>query len=84
MQNDSLYPYVLDPKLTTQVWGGDELVRVYGKHGDPQARLGESWECWDTDRVLNGSLAGTTSPICACAWVPSCWGTSIPNASFRC
>ncbi len=60
MQSDSLYPYVLDPKLTTQVWGGDELVRVYGKHGDPNAKLGESWECWDTDPVTNGSLAGNT------------------------
>jgi mannose-6-phosphate isomerase len=60
MQPDSIYPYVLDPKLTTQVWGGDELVRVYGKHGDPNARLGESWECWDTDRVTNGALAPAT------------------------
>ncbi|HXO17546.1 MAG TPA: type I phosphomannose isomerase catalytic subunit [Candidatus Dormibacteraeota bacterium] len=60
MQNDALYPYVLDPKLTTQVWGGDELVRVYGKHGDPNARLGESWECWDADRVVNGELADAT------------------------
>jgi mannose-6-phosphate isomerase len=60
MQSEGTYPYVLDPKLTTQVWGGDELVRVYGKHGDPNARLGESWECWDTDRVTNGALAGAT------------------------
>jgi mannose-6-phosphate isomerase len=60
MQRADLYPYVLDPKLTTQVWGGDELVRVYGKHGDPQARLGESWECWDADRVVNGTLTGQT------------------------
>jgi mannose-6-phosphate isomerase len=58
MQRAEIYPYLLDPKLTTQIWGGDELVRVYGKHGDPQAKLGESWECWDADRVLNGSLAG--------------------------
>ena len=35
MQSAAIYPYMLDPKLTTQVWGGDELVRVYGKHGDP-------------------------------------------------
>ncbi len=55
-----VYPYVLDPILTTQVWGGDELVRVYGKHGDPNARLGESWECWDADHVNNGALAGAT------------------------
>ncbi len=60
MQNGVLYPYELDPKLTTQVWGGDELVSVYGKRGDPNARLGESWECWDTDPVLNGALTGST------------------------
>ncbi len=60
VQSDAVYPYLLDPKLTTQVWGGDELVRIYGKHGDPNARLGESWECWDTDPVINGALAGST------------------------
>ena len=60
MPSDSIYPYVLDPKLTTQIWGGDELVRIYGKHGDPSARLGESWECWDADRVTNGGFAGST------------------------
>ncbi len=60
MQRGGVYPYLLDPKLTTQVWGGDELVRIYGKHGDPNARLGESWECWDADPVTNGALAGST------------------------
>lgn len=60
MTADALYPYVLDPLLTTQVWGGAELVRVYGKRGDPNAKLGESWECWDADRVTNGALAGAS------------------------
>jgi mannose-6-phosphate isomerase len=60
LPGESIYPYVLDPKLTTQVWGGDELVTVYGKHGDPTAKLGESWECWDADRVTNGALTGST------------------------
>lgn len=59
-QGDSIYPYALDPKLTTQVWGGNELVQIYGKRGDPNAKLGESWECWDADRVLNGALTGST------------------------
>jgi mannose-6-phosphate isomerase len=54
------YPYVLDPKLTTAIWGGDELVRQFGKHGDPNAKLGESWECWDTNKVLDGPLQGST------------------------
>jgi mannose-6-phosphate isomerase len=60
MSDPAIYPYVLEPKLTTQVWGGNELVSLYGKHGDPQAKLGESWECWDADRVTNGDFNGST------------------------
>jgi mannose-6-phosphate isomerase len=56
----TLYPYVLDPKLSPAIWGGNELVTEYGKHGDPNAKLGESWECWDTNPVTDGSLAKKT------------------------
>ena len=58
--SDRLYPYLLDPKVTTAIWGGDALVRRYHKHGDAAEPLGESWECWDENRVLNGTLAGRT------------------------
>lgn len=58
--SDRLYPYLIDPKETSAIWGGDALVKRYGKHGDPSAPLGESWECWDENHVLNGSLAGRT------------------------
>lgn len=58
--SDRLYPYVLDPKLANAIWGGGALVSRYGKHGDPGATLGESWECWDENRVVNGALAGRT------------------------
>ncbi len=40
MNDRVLYPYVLEPKETTAIWGG------------------ESWKCWDTNRVRNGALAG--------------------------
>ena len=55
-----LYPYLLEPKLTAAIWGGDALVTRYGKRGDRTRTLGESWECWDENRVANGALAGTT------------------------
>ena len=55
-----LYPYILEPKLTAAIWGGDALVRRYGKPGDPAQKLGESWECWDANRVANDALAGKT------------------------
>jgi mannose-6-phosphate isomerase len=55
-----LYPYLLEPKLTAAIWGGDALVTRYGKRGDRTRTLGESWECWDENRVANGPLAGKT------------------------
>jgi mannose-6-phosphate isomerase len=58
--SDRLYPFLIEPKETSAIWGGDALVRRYGKHGDPAVPLGESWECWDENHVLNGALAGRT------------------------
>jgi mannose-6-phosphate isomerase len=58
--SDRLYPYILEPKLAPAIWGGDALVRRFGKDGDAAQPLGESWECWDENRVANGALAGTT------------------------
>ncbi|HEY0393146.1 MAG TPA: type I phosphomannose isomerase catalytic subunit [Candidatus Elarobacter sp.] len=58
--SDRLYPYILEPKLAPAIWGGDALVRRFGKDGDPAQPLGESWECWDENRVANGTFAGTS------------------------
>lgn len=56
----ALYPYVLRPKLAPAIWGGDALVKDFGKQGDPHTAIGESWECWDENAVVNGELAGQT------------------------
>jgi mannose-6-phosphate isomerase len=58
--DSQIYPYVLDPKLSPAIWGGSELVTEYGKNADPDAKLGESWECWDTNVVTDGPLAHAT------------------------
>jgi len=55
-----LYPLILAPKLVPLLWGGDALVSRYGKQGDPNVAIGESWECWDENRVVNGEFAGKT------------------------
>ncbi len=60
MSDDSLYPYILQPKLAPAIWGGDDLVKDFGKDGDPGVKIGESWECWDENPVMNGPLAGQT------------------------
>ena len=46
--------------MTAAIWGGDALVKRYGKPGDPHARLGESWECWDDNAIAGGGYAGET------------------------
>jgi mannose-6-phosphate isomerase len=56
----NLYPYLLTPKLTQQLWGGDALVKTYDQAGDPSLKFGESWQCWDENPVSNGPLAGKT------------------------
>ncbi len=53
-------PLVLVPKLAAAIWGGDLLVKRYGKQGDPNARLGESWECWDENAIAGGEFGGQT------------------------
>src|SRR6202453_3506012 len=53
-------PLVLAPKMAAAIWGGDALVKRYGKPGDPTALLGESWECWDENTVAGGAYDGET------------------------
>jgi len=60
VSDGTLYPYVLQPKLAPAIWGGNDLVEEFGKAGDPNAKIGESWECWDENSVTNGPLAGQT------------------------
>lgn len=60
MTDDAIYPYSIEPKETPAIWGGDALVKHFGKKADPNAKIGESWECWDENHVLNGSEAGKT------------------------
>jgi len=58
VSDNLLYPYVLTPRVVPAIWGGDALVKQFHKPGDPSAKLGESWECWDENTVSNGVLAG--------------------------
>lgn len=60
MSENLLYPYVLAPKVVAAIWGGDALVKQFHKPGDPNAKLGESWECWDKNTCANGALQGKT------------------------
>ncbi|MDP9017209.1 MAG: class I mannose-6-phosphate isomerase [Candidatus Eremiobacteraeota bacterium] len=60
MSEALMYPYVIQPKTVPAIWGGNALVKQFGKPGSPTSALGESWECWDENRIENGPLAGTS------------------------
>jgi mannose-6-phosphate isomerase len=57
---NQLAPLAIEPQEHEAIWGGHALVTRYGKHGDPKAKIGESWECWDENRATTGTLAGKT------------------------
>jgi mannose-6-phosphate isomerase len=60
ISTELVYPYRLEPLEKPAIWGGSALVERYGKHADPHAAIGESWECWDENRIENGPLHGRT------------------------
>jgi mannose-6-phosphate isomerase len=80
--NATLYPFVLDPKLAPAIWGGNELVTEFGKRGDPNAKLGESWECWDTNPVTDGPFAKKTVADLRAALGPQFLGDLDPSRIF--
>lgn len=82
MSRSPIYPYVLDPKLSPAIWGGGELVSRYGKSGDPAAKIGESWECWDANTVVNGDCAGDTVAQLRATFGPQLLGDLDPAAIF--
>lgn len=61
------YPMKLSPVYRDILWGGDRLKREYNKETD-LARLAESWELTvrpdGVNKILNGSLAGTSLDDC--------------------
>ena len=59
-----LYPLKFEPILKDKIWGGNSLVKNYGKKADPLRLIGESWElsavAEDLSVISNGFLAGNT------------------------
>jgi mannose-6-phosphate isomerase len=80
--SDFVYPYSIEPKETPAIWGGDALVKHFGKKADPNAKIGESWECWDENRVLNGPLAGKTIADLRAQLGPTLLGDLDPKQLF--
>ncbi len=82
MSNDSVYPFAVEPKETPAIWGGDALVTRFGKAADPNAKIGESWECWDENHILNGPFAGKTIADLRAQLGPTLLGDLDPKQLF--
>jgi mannose-6-phosphate isomerase len=55
-----IYPMRIAPRFEERIWGGRALRDRLGKDTPAGKPIGESWEVYDENRVLNGSYAGMT------------------------
>ncbi len=76
------YPLALDPQERALIWGGHALVERYGKIADAGASIGESWECWDENKVLNGSMRGARLRDVRGRWGRDLTGRADPDLTF--
>lgn len=54
----SLYPLLSERKIAEPIWGGDRLAAWLDLPAPRPARLGETWQIYDTNLVTNGPLTG--------------------------
>jgi mannose-6-phosphate isomerase len=80
--SDALYPLAIVPDEREAIWGGTALVARYGKHAAPDARVGESWECYDGNAVGNGAFAGATIGELRARLGAELMGAADPSAPF--
>lgn len=55
-----LPPLIAERKLVEPIWGGTRLAAWLDLPEPRPARLGESWQVYDTNRVVGGPFAGNT------------------------
>ena len=55
-----IYPMRIAPRFEERIWGGRALRERLGKDAPAGKAIGESWEVYDENRVLNGPYAGMT------------------------
>jgi mannose-6-phosphate isomerase len=56
----AVQPLLVEPHFDERIWGGDRLVRQFGKPAPRDRPIGESWEVYDDNTVRNGPYAGST------------------------
>jgi mannose-6-phosphate isomerase len=54
----AVYPLLTERRLVQSIWGGTELAPWLNLPEPRPRRLGESWQVYDQNRIINGPLAG--------------------------
>jgi mannose-6-phosphate isomerase len=54
----TLYPLLTERRLVRPIWGGTELAAWLNLPEPRPDKLGETWEVYDQNRIINGPLAG--------------------------
>ena len=80
--SDPVYPFAIEPLERELIWGGDALVKRFGKSAAPGATIGESWECYDGNAVRNGAYAGIALAALRARLGHAFVGTLDPAAPF--
>lgn len=79
------YPVICEPVYRDYPWGGDRIVREYGRPMPP-GRYAESWELSTRPegmgRVANGPWAGRTLQELVEAWGADLLGTRVEPGAF--
>ena len=56
----ALYPLLTERRLVQPIWGGTTLAAWLNLPEPRPERLGETWQVYDQNRIVNGALAGRT------------------------
>lgn len=60
MLETPLYPILTERRLVSPIWGGQRLSRWFHIPEPRPARVGETWQVYDTNIIRNGAFAGQT------------------------
>ncbi|KPL88861.1 type I phosphomannose isomerase catalytic subunit [Herpetosiphon geysericola] len=71
-----LYPLLTQARYVEPIWGGPQLARWLHLPNPEQSKLGEVWQVYDQNLIVNGSLAGQTLAEVTSQFGPALVGTT--------
>jgi mannose-6-phosphate isomerase len=60
MSQSTLYPLLTERRIVQPIWGGTRLAAWLDLPEPRPERIGETWQVYDSNPILNGFLAGQT------------------------